>query len=94
MKKLISMLILSLIMQAVNAKQTYKPYTFKCERCQAIANNTFISPDGNLFEINNNNLIPGKSYFVLFDTYNTKTRIDDDIVDFDTELYYKWIKYL
>lgn len=94
MKKLISMLVLALIMQAVNAKQTYKPYTFKTEKCQAIANNTFISPDGNLFEINNNNLIPGKSYFVLFDTYNTSTRIDDDIVGFDTDLYYKWIKYL
>lgn len=94
MKKLISMLLLSLIMQAVNAKQVYKPYTFKTEKCVAIANNTFISPDGNLFQINNDILVIGKSYYVLFDTYNTKTRQDDDIVDFDTELYYKWIKYL
>lgn len=71
-----------------------EPYTFKTERCTALSDHELMSPDGNVFEINNNILVEGYGYWVLFDTYNTRTRLDDEIVDFDEELYWKWVKFL
>lgn len=95
------MLIKSIIITAIMAFQMStkvnrlpEPYTFKCEKCIAVSNCTFRAPDGHLFEINNDILIVGKGYYVLFDTYNTRSRIDDDIVDFDEDLYWKWVKFL
>lgn len=97
MKNIIMNMVLSFIMSMSMSTKTDRaprPYTFKTEYCTAINCNTFASSDGNIFTINNNNLQAGGGYWVLFDTYNTSTRADDDIVDFDTELYYKWIKFI
>lgn len=71
-----------------------EPYTFKTERCTALSNHELMSPDKHIFEINNNILVEGYGYWVLFDTYNTRTRVDDEIVDFDEKLYWKWVKFL
>lgn len=97
----IAAIIKSMVMAAIMAFQMStkvdrlpEPYTFMCEKCIAVSNCTFRSPDGHLFEINNDILVTGKGYYVLFDTYNTRNRIDDEIVDFDEELYWKWVKYL
>lgn len=97
MKALIAKLILVAIMSmqmGTKSDRNPRPYTFKTEKCVAVSETMFMSHDGNLFEINNNNLETGESYWVLFDTFNTKTRTDDEIVDFDKELYYKWIKFI
>lgn len=97
MSNLIKSMILAAVMVFTMSNKSNnfpRPYTFKTEKCIAVANNQFINKDGHIFEINNDILICGGAYWVLFDTYNTKTRIDDDIVDFDTDLYYKWVKYL
>lgn len=97
MKALIAKLILVAIMSmqmGTKADRNPRPYTFKTERCTALSNHELMSPDGNVFEINNDILVEGYGYWVLFDTYNTKTRLDDEIVDFDEELYWKWVKFI
>lgn len=55
------------------------------ERCIATDIHTFRSPDGNLFDIEDNcpNLIVGETYRVVFWTAGTSRRTDDEIVDFD-----------
>lgn len=97
----IAAMIKSMIMAAIMAFQMStkvnrlpEPYTFKTERCTALSNHELMSPDGHIFEINNNILVEGYGYWVLFDTYNTRTRVDDEIVDFDEKLYWKWVKFL
>ena len=97
MKALIAKLILAAIMSmqmGTKSDRNPRPYTFKTERCTALSNHELMSPDGNVFEINNDILVEGYGYWVLFDTYNTRTRLDDEIVDFDEELYWKWVKFL
>lgn len=51
--------------------------------CTAYNDHTFIDDSGNLFEINNNILRESESYRVVFYTFNTKTVLDDEIIDFD-----------
>lgn len=97
MKALIAKLILVAIMSmqmGTKSDRNPRPYTFKTERCTALSNHELMSPDGNVFEINNDILVEGYGYWVLFDTYNTRTRLDDEIVDFDEELYWKWVKFI
>lgn len=97
MKALIAKLILVAIMSmqmGTKSDRNPRPYTFKTERCTAFSNHELMSPDGNVFEINNNILVEGYGYWVLFDTYNTRTRLDDEIVDFDEKLYWKWVKFI
>lgn len=67
---------------------------FKTEKCIAISASEFKSEDGNIFEINNDNLINGEQYWVIFNTCGTSNREDDEIIDFDTELYYKWVQWI
>lgn len=60
------------------------------EICIAVDTHTFRTPNGDLFEINPNcdNLIVNESYVVVFYTFNTKDRKDDEIVDFnELEIY-------
>ena len=91
-----SMVLAFIMSMSMNSKtdRAPRPYTFKTEYCTAVSCDTFKAPDGHYFKINNNNLQAGGGYWVLFDTYNTSTRADDDIVDFDTDLYYKWVKFI
>ena len=55
------------------------------EICTAVDTHTFCTPDGNLFKINSTckDLLVNESYRVVFYTFNTKDRKDDEIVDFD-----------
>ena len=55
------------------------------EICTAVDTHTFCTPDGNLFKINSTckDLLINESYRVVFYTFNTKDRKDDEIVDFD-----------
>ncbi|MCQ2740413.1 MAG: hypothetical protein MJ237_09365 [bacterium] len=91
-----SMILAFIMSMSMNSKtdRAPRPYTFKTEYCIAVSSDTFKAPDGNYFKINNNNLQAGGGYWVLFDTFNTSSRFDDDIVDFDTDLYYKWVKFI
>lgn len=55
------------------------------EHCVAVGTHTFKTPDGNLFTIQPNcdNLYVGETYRVVFYTFKTEDRRDDEIVDFD-----------
>lgn len=55
------------------------------ERCVAIDSHTFKAPDGNMFTISANcdDLLISETYRVVFCTFGTRSRKDDEIVDFD-----------
>lgn len=66
----------------------YTPIEHITKNCVAVANNQLVDSMGNIFEINNDILRIDETYRVVFYTCNTKTVIDDKIVDFnELELY-------
>ena len=61
----------------------YTPIEHVSKNCIAISNYQFKDSNDNIFEINNNILRVGITYRVVFYTCNTKSVLDDEIVDFD-----------
>lgn len=85
--KIVLTFIVSLLLMGKSGGTTSEHIT---EICTAVGTHTFRTPDGDLFEINPNcdNLIVNESYIVVFYTFNTKDRKDDEIVDFnELEIY-------
>lgn len=66
----------------------YAPIEHITKNCIAISSYQFKDSNGNIFEINNDILRVDITYKVVFYTCNTKTVLDDKIVDFnELELY-------
>ena len=85
--KVVLTFVVSLLLMGKSGCTTNEHIT---EICTAADTHTFLTPNGDLFEINPNcdNLIVNESYVVVFYTFNTKDRKDDEIVDFnELEIY-------
>lgn len=86
MKELIARLVMAMIMTMVmsNKYQNVHMPMYIAERCIAVDSNTFKTPDGNLFDIEGGiKLYKNETYRVVFCTFGTKSRLDDEIVDYD-----------
>lgn len=83
--KVVLSVVISFVLITNTGNSTKTKTNHIAEICTAVDTHTFCTPDGNLFKINSTckDLLINESYRVVFYTFNTIDRKDDEIVDFD-----------